>query len=457
MNKELLKKLDDIDIFFKKNKLDKKLNAKEEILFTLLQLLDIRDDDIVSNALFNRMLQKIGMEMVSSEKLFEEYTVRIGLFIEAFMAKFSDKSAHDKDIHKLLLELGAILSKSLDSNEIEKLVDEMISKMEMLSKNEALMESNEIAMIVTEFMQSYFKENLLSRGKDEIVSVLLGVTTSLISLIAVVQMENLMTDFENEEGLSLEEEINRAFNKPQNSDEKIYERRELAYALGKNPICNICDKDYAPRGIKRHLKSCIKKHYGTGDERLIYLVIKGDDPDYYLHISIKASACLSDLDAYLRDVWLECCGHMSEFFVGRNPIDMSMSIGDIFPKIGKMEYIYDFGSSTYLYIEFVDEFKGSQSTRIRTLTRNPMPKLKCGSCGSVKVVAVCSSCLGDKRANLCKKCLPKHECGLDMVLPYVNSPRYGECGYGDWNNTHNFSEEEFDEMYEKVEQEELTD
>ncbi len=327
----------------------------------------------------------------------------------------------------------------------------------MLSKNEKLMNSNEITMVITEFMQPSFKENLLSRGKDEVVSVLLGVTTSLISVIAMVQMENLNIDFENEEGFSLEEEISRAFSEPQNADEKVYERRALAYALGKTPICNLCEKDYAPRGIKRHLKSCIKKQSTLGDERLIYLVIKGDSPDYYLHIAIKASAKFSDLDSYLRDVWLECCGHMSEFFVGRSPIDMSMSIGKVFPKVGKMEYIYDFGSSTYLYIEFVDEFKGSQFTLIETLTRNPIPKLKCGSCGSVKVVAVCSSCLGEKRANLCKKCLPKHECGLDMILPYVNSPRYGECSYGDWDNTHNFSEEEFDEIYEKVEQEELTD
>ncbi len=129
MNKELLNKLDDIDAFFKKNKLDKKLNFKEEILFTLLQLLDIRDDNIVSDELFNRMLQKIGMEIVSNEKLFEEYTVRIGLFIEEFMTKFHDESENDKDMHKFLLELGDILSKSLDSNEMERLVDDMTHKM----------------------------------------------------------------------------------------------------------------------------------------------------------------------------------------------------------------------------------------------------------------------------------------------------------------------------------------
>jgi hypothetical protein len=37
----------------------------------------------------------------------------------------------------------------------------------------------------------------------------------------------------------------------------------------------------------------------------------------------------------------------------------------------------------------------------------------------------------------CDKCLTKHECGDEMSLPVVNSPRMGVCGYcgeGDFDN-----------------------
>ena len=30
---------------------------------------------------------------------------------------------------------------------------------------------------------------------------------------------------------------------------------------------------------------------------------------------------------------------------------------------------------------------------------------------------------------VCDECAPKHKCGEDMLLPVVNSPRVGMCGY----------------------------
>jgi len=62
-----------------------------------------------------------------------------------------------------------------------------------------------------------------------------------------------------------------------------------------------------------------------------------------------------------------------------------------------------------------------------------------------------TECAYDGKGNLCKKSLPKHGCDIDMAMPYVNSPRYAECGYGEWDNTHGFSEKEFDKIYDEVE------
>ena len=32
---------------------------------------------------------------------------------------------------------------------------------------------------------------------------------------------------------------------------------------------------------------------------------------------MPADATLADLDRFLRDIWLECCGHMSQFTIGK--------------------------------------------------------------------------------------------------------------------------------------------
>jgi len=44
---------------------------------------------------------------------------------------------------------------------------------------------------------------------------------------------------------------------------------------------------------------------------------EGDDhPEYWIHLEVSALATLADLDSFLRDIWLECCGHPSVFRIG---------------------------------------------------------------------------------------------------------------------------------------------
>lgn len=37
------------------------------------------------------------------------------------------------------------------------------------------------------------------------------------------------------------------------------------------------------------------------------------DKNYWLFIEVKETATLKDIDDFLRDIWVECCGHLSEF------------------------------------------------------------------------------------------------------------------------------------------------
>ena len=37
---------------------------------------------------------------------------------------------------------------------------------------------------------------------------------------------------------------------------------------------------------------------------------------YWLHLEIRGNDTLKDLDYYLREIWLECCGHLSSFDFG---------------------------------------------------------------------------------------------------------------------------------------------
>lgn len=88
-------------------------------------------------------------------------------------------------------------------------------------------------------------------------------------------------------------------------------------------ICELCGEIYTKAGMRRHLESCtlsggLSGQAGRGRRktRFLHLVVEGRYlPEYWIHLEVDANATLEDLDDFLRDIWLECCGHLSAFTV----------------------------------------------------------------------------------------------------------------------------------------------
>jgi hypothetical protein len=202
--------------------------------------------------------------------------------------------------------------------------------------------------------------------------------------------------------------------------------------------------------MARHLKSCKARAEendksaikgatkGSASRTILHLQVEGRDrPMYWMHIEIPANATLEDLDSFLRQIWLECCGHLSSFEIGGStfisekidPGDRSMKIalGKVIVPGMKFEHLYDFGTSTELLLKLVSVREGlAEGKAVKVLAINDPPDIKC-QCGK-QATAVCCECTDDA-AWVCEECAGKHECGEDMLLPVVNSPRVGMCGY----------------------------
>jgi len=89
-------------------------------------------------------------------------------------------------------------------------------------------------------------------------------------------------------------------------------------------MCSFCKSEIAKNTMTQHLKHCKQRITAIADEtessaedeksRLFYIIVEGDyNPQYWMHLEVSASATLADLDSFLRDIWLECCGHLSAF------------------------------------------------------------------------------------------------------------------------------------------------
>ena len=163
---------------------------------------------------------------------------------------------------------------------------------------------------------------------------------------------------------------------------------------------------------------------------------------YWLHVEIPASAMLSELDNFLRGIWLECCGHLSAFtiqdrryenvlpqndhsFWGPPPKSMNARLYSVLNVKDTFSHEYDFGSTTYLDGKVLAVREGNLGkNRIRILARNNPYIFACEECGK-KALGLCLEC----EDFVCEECLEMHECGEEMILDVVNSPRMGVCGY----------------------------
>ena len=94
----------------------------------------------------------------------------------------------------------------------------------------------------------------------------------------------------------------------------------------------------------------------------------------------------------------------------------------------KFIHEYDFGTTTELDMTCISERRGKVGAEIDIIARNDMFEILCDECGK-PAKQICTECLWEGTGFLCESCAEDHECGEEMLLPVVNSPRMGVCGY----------------------------
>ena len=213
-------------------------------------------------------------------------------------------------------------------------------------------------------------------------------------------------------------------------------------------ICYLCNKYYAKQSMTRHLKSCAKRL--KGDMEVFHIYITATYlPMYWLHIEMPVTSTLRDLDKFIRDIWVECCDHLSEFVIEgvrympgyalrhidwtlwgfERPLEMEKArLSDVLDVGLTFDYTYDFGSSTNLRLKVVDRRFTEPFEKVRILARNEPPKYSCNKCGK-EAKWICQLCLERGKGYLCDECARRHKHGEEFLLPLVNSPRTGVCGY----------------------------
>jgi len=195
-------------------------------------------------------------------------------------------------------------------------------------------------------------------------------------------------------------------------------------------------------GVAKHLQSCQQRiaretkaqgHQKALQIRVFHLLVQGlYAPLYWMHLEITAETTLATLDQFLRDIWLECCNHLSQFEIGNvryceNPEmyaswsmgrkDMDVRLDEVLSPGQACSYEYDFGSTTELTLKVILEREvAAKEKAIQVLARNSLPLVPCDVCGK-PAICTCTRCIYEDGGYLCDGCRKEHQCGEKRLKP----------------------------------------
>jgi hypothetical protein len=209
--------------------------------------------------------------------------------------------------------------------------------------------------------------------------------------------------------------------------------------------CAFCGEVVTKRGLPKHLEKCpgwleklqAAETSGRPEETLWHLRVQdAANKDFWLELEMTGTATLDKLDKYLRAIWLECCGHLSQFTIGGwggTEVSSSRKANAIFEEGLVLRHLYDFGTTSETDIRVV----GGRSARaaskhpITLLARNIQPEAICQVCGQ-PAGWLCMECVyeEDQPGTLCETHVEDHpHDDYGEPMPLFNSPRVGMCGY----------------------------
>jgi hypothetical protein len=210
--------------------------------------------------------------------------------------------------------------------------------------------------------------------------------------------------------------------------------------------CKYCGRALTRSGMARHLATCDQRRRSIAEadaaptEGMVLHHVQVRDAWsgwYWLQLEVAAATTMQVLDRYLRSVWLECCGHSSQWSNGDAwrgvRIPMSKRIGSVLQEGVELVHVYDFGTTTETRLTLVQKRTGRSITKrpIELMARNEAPVIDCVACDR-PAEWLCMQCVheDDNSGGLCAVHVEQHpHVDYGEPMPVVNSPLVGMCGY----------------------------
>ncbi|MFC1718478.1 hypothetical protein ACFL6S_32785, partial [Candidatus Poribacteria bacterium] len=158
-------------------------------------------------------------------------------------------------------------------------------------------------------------------------------------------------------------------------------------------VCRLCNRKLSGRGMTKHLQSCMSENLQPEQGDSSIFLIKASAGPFWVYFEVNTSSTLGRIDSFLRDLWLECCGHLSAStidsvryyshaeFLESGEKGMDVFLKQVISPGAKFRHEYDFGTTTELELQCISDRKGKARSKIEVIARNDMPEILCDECG----------------------------------------------------------------------------
>ena len=211
--------------------------------------------------------------------------------------------------------------------------------------------------------------------------------------------------------------------------------------------CFHCGQTLAQEAMAEHVRACCLAG-SPADALLLHIRDAYFPQTFWIFALAPADLTLAALDDFLRRLWVDCCGHYSQFAIGetvyarrpngslveqimdaqahRQP--MTPPLGEVLTPSQTITYAYDDAWPTELHITPLAACRTEDQAEIHLLARNYKPTTACRVCGQPAAWLYTNTWPLQPYCDAHAREHPDWQ-QPDAFLPYVNSPRVGLCRY----------------------------
>lgn len=111
--------------------------------------------------------------------------------------------------------------------------------------------------------------------------------------------------------------------------------------------CRVCGARHTASGMAPHMNKHMADAFGDPN-RFVIRTDQGAGGPFWMYVRVSTEATFGVLDRFLRAVWMECCGHLSEFTAGGKSAGMRKRLSALLSDGSEFVYRYDMGDTTGL-------------------------------------------------------------------------------------------------------------